>query len=119
MPMFSIPLSGLNASSNALSVISNNLANINTVGYKDQSASFKDLFYQTIGATGSGDPTQIGAGATIGAISTNFTNGSFDTSGVSTDVAITGEGFFTTQKDGALSFTRNGHFTVQTNGELD
>jgi flagellar hook protein FlgE len=119
MPMFSIPLSGLNASSDALSVISNNLANINTVGYKDQSASFKDLFYQTIGATGSGDPTQIGAGATVGSISTNFTNGSFDTSGIPTDVAITGEGFFTTQKDGALSFTRNGHFTVQSNGELD
>jgi flagellar hook protein FlgE len=117
--MFSTPLSGLNASSNALSVISNNLANLNTVGYKEQTASFQDLFYQTIGATGGGNPTQIGAGSTIGSISSNFTNGSFDTSGVSTDVAITGEGFFVTQKDGALSFTRNGHFTVQNNGELD
>jgi flagellar hook protein FlgE len=117
--MFSIPLSGLNASSNALSVISNNLANLNTVGFKDQTASFQDLFYQTVGATGAGNPTQIGAGSGIGSISTNFTNGSFDTSGVPTDVAITGEGFFVTQKDGALSYTRNGHFTIQSDGELD
>jgi flagellar hook protein FlgE len=119
MPMFSTPLSGLNAASNALSVISNNLANINTVGYKEQTASFQDLFYQNIGDTGAGNPIQIGAGSTVGAVTSNFTNGSFDTSGVSTDVAITGEGFFVTQKDGALSFSRNGHFTVQSNGELD
>ena len=119
MPMFSTPLSGLDASSNALSVISNNLANLNTVGFKEQTASFQDLYYQNIGATGAGNPIQVGAGSTVGAVTSNFTNGSFDTSGVPTDVAISGEGFFVTEKDGALAYTRNGHFTVQSNGELD
>ena len=119
MPMFSTPLSGLNASSNALSVISNNLANLNTVGFKEQTASFEDLFYQNIGATGGGNPIQVGAGSAVGAVTSDFTNGNFDTSGVPTDVAITGEGFFVTQKDGALGFTRNGHFTLQSDGELD
>lgn len=119
MPMFSIPLSGLDASSDALSVISNNLANLNTVGYKEQTASFSDLFYQTISATGAGDPVQLGAGTAVNSVSTTFTNGSIDNSGVPTDVAISGTGYFITQKAGALSYTRNGHFTLQTNGELD
>ncbi len=118
MPMFSIPLSGLNAASSALSVISNNLSNLNTVGFKKQDASFEDLFYQTIGATGAGDPMQQGAGVSVGSISSTFTNGSLDTSGVATDVAITGKGFFVTQENGALSYTRDGHFTVDAAGQL-
>jgi len=119
MPMFSIPLSGLDSSSEALTVISNNLANLNTVGFKKQNASFQDLFYQTIGNTGSGDPTQIGAGAGVGSITTNFVDGSLNTSGVSTDVAITGNGFFVAQKpNGELQFTRDGHFAVSLDGTL-
>ncbi|HTR67823.1 MAG TPA: flagellar hook protein FlgE [Terriglobales bacterium] len=119
MPMFSIPLSGLDSASEALTVISNNLANLNTVGYKKQDTSFKDLFYQTIGNTGSGDPTQIGAGAGVGSITTNFMDGSLNTSGVATDVAITGDGFFVTQKStGEQQYTRDGHFTVGLSGNL-
>jgi flagellar hook protein FlgE len=119
MPMFSIPLSGLDSASEALTVISNNLANLNTVGYKKQDTSFQDLFYQTIGNTGSGDPTQIGAGAGVGSITTNFVDGSLNTSGVATDVAITGNGFFVTQKqNGEMQFTRDGHFTVGLSGNL-
>ena len=56
MPTFSIPLSGLTSSSIALSSIANNLANLNTTGYKDQSIQFKDLFYQSLGTTGAGNP---------------------------------------------------------------
>ena len=52
MPTFSIPLSGLTASSTALATIANNLANLNTVGYKDARVLFRDLFYQTIGNNG-------------------------------------------------------------------
>jgi len=116
MPMFSIPLSGLDAASSALSVISNNLANLNTTGYKKQDASFKDLFYQTIGDTGAGDPVQMGAA--VSAISTKFTDGSLNTTGVATDVAITGNGFFVVQKNGEQLFTRDGHFTTDTAGNL-
>ena len=68
MPLFSIPLSGLLASSNALNVISNNLANLNTIGFKDEQANFQDLFYQTLGTTGAGNPIQMGAGSQIGSI---------------------------------------------------
>jgi flagellar hook protein FlgE len=118
MPMFSIPLSGLDAASSALSVISNNLANLNTTGYKKQDASFKDLFYQTIGDTGGGDPIQMGAGTAVDSISSKFTDGSLNTTGVATDVAVTGNGFFVTQRNGEQTFTRDGHFTTDTNGNL-
>lgn len=119
MPLFSIPLSGLTASSNALSVISNNLANLNTIGYKDEQANFKDLFYQTMGTTGAGDPMQIGAGAAVGSINANFNNGNVNNTGVPTNVAITGNGFFITQQDGGgLQFTRDGGFGVDPTGKL-
>ncbi len=65
MPSFSTSLSGLNANSEALSVIANNLANLNTVAYKGSSANFSDLFYQQVGTTGQGNPIQIGVGSTI------------------------------------------------------
>ena len=55
MPSFSIPLSGLDASSTELSVIANNLANLNTVGFKAQTTQFQDLFYQQIGTSGDGN----------------------------------------------------------------
>src|SRR3954465_10000241 len=100
MPVFSIPLSGLNSSSAALSTIANNLANLNTVGYKEARTQFKDLFYQTIGSTGSGDPVQTGAGSGVDAVSSNFTPGSVESTGVDSDVAIGGDGFFVVEKDG-------------------
>jgi len=118
MPMFSIPLSGLAASSDALSVIANNLANLNTTGFKDQEASFQDLFYQMIGNTGAGDPVQLGTGTEVGSVSTNFNDGSPDSTGVDTDAAITGNGFFVTQNNGVTEFTRDGQFAIGSTGEL-
>jgi flagellar hook protein FlgE len=118
MPVFSIPLSGLTASSTALSAIANNLANLNTVGYKQSRAMFRDLFYQTLGTSGSGNPIQIGAGAAIGAIATTFSPGSVESSGVPTDVAIMGDGFFVVEKDGITQYTRAGNFQVGSDGLL-
>ena len=119
MPSFSIPLSGLAASSNALNIISNNLANLNTVGFKDQSANFQDLFYQNIGNDGAGDPKQIGAGTSVGSVTTNYTNGSLQSTGVSSNAAITGSGFFVTeQANGTVQYTRAGDFTVNSTGLL-
>ena len=112
MPSFSIPLSGLTASSNALSTIANNLANLNTIGYKDQQARFSDLFYQTVGTNGAGDPIAQGAGTTIGSIPSLFTQGNVNPTGVATDVAINKGGFFIVQKNGAQSYTRAGNFEV-------
>jgi flagellar hook protein FlgE len=118
MPSFSIPLSGLSADSQALNAISNNLANLNTVGYKDTSMQFKDLFYQQIGSTGAGEPIAIGAGVTIGSNAGVFTQGSIENSGVHTDMAIQNEGFFVTNKNGLQEYTRAGNFTKAPNGDL-
>jgi flagellar hook protein FlgE len=119
MPLFSIPLSGLTASSDALNIISNNLANLNTVGFKDQQANFQDLFYQMLGTTGAGDPIQQGAGTEVGSVASNFTNGNLQATGIPTDVAITGNGFFVTKgSNGAFEFTRAGNFSVDAQGDL-
>jgi flagellar hook protein FlgE len=119
MASFSVALSGLSASEQALNVISNNLANLNTTGYKDQSANFQSLFYQSLGSDGGGEPIQVGAGVQVGSVSTNFTNGTVNNTGIASDVAISGNGFFVTQAtDGTLSYTRAGDFTVNAQGEL-
>jgi flagellar hook protein FlgE len=118
MPNFSIPLSGLQAASQTLSVISNNLANLNTVGYKASQASFRDLFYQSFGTNGANDPIQVGEGVAINSVTPIFTDGNLQSTGVNTDAAITGSGFFVTQKNGVLGFTRAGNFTVNDSGQL-
>ena len=118
MPLFSIPLSGLTASSTAMSAIANNLANLNTVGYKGSSTQFNDLFYQTLGLNGSGDPIQVGAGTGVSATSSDMNSGSVETTGVPTDVAIMGDGFFVVQQNGGTFYTRAGNFSVAADGAL-
>jgi len=119
MPNFSIPLSGLTAESTALSAIANNLSNQNTVGYKDTNVLFSDLFYQQLGTTGAGDPIQLGAGTEVGSMPSLFTQGSVESTGVNTDVAIQGSGFFVVQNaDGTLNYTRAGDFSVDNNNYL-
>jgi flagellar hook protein FlgE len=118
MPNFSIPLSGLTASDTALATISNNLANLNTTGYKDTTVNFQDLFYQLLGSNGSGDQLQVGAGASVSSINTNFSGGSVQGTGVDTDVAINGNGFFVVQNGSNTYYTRAGDFTQDSNGNL-
>jgi flagellar hook protein FlgE len=118
MPNFSIPLSGLDASNTALATISNNLANLNTVGYKDATVNFQDLFYQLLGSNGSGDDLQVGGGSSVASISTNFTSGSPESTGVDTDVAISGNGFFVVQDGSSTYYTRAGDFTQNSAGYL-
>lgn len=112
MPNFSIPLSGLTAEATALSAIANNLANQNTAGYKNTRVLFSDLFYQNLGTTGSGNPIQLGAGTQVGSLPSTFTQGSVTATGVPTDVAIQGSGFFVIQRGGVISYTRAGNFSV-------
>lgn len=118
MPSFSIPLSGLDSSSTELSVIANNLANLNTVGFKGQTAEFQDLFYQQIGTSGNGNAIQEGVGASVSDISSQLTQGSIQTTGVPTDVAIQGDGYFVVDDGGEALYTRAGNFSVGPNGEL-
>ncbi len=118
MPNFSIPLSGLDASNTALATISNNLANLNTTGYKDTTVNFQDMFYQMLGSNGAGDPLQLGSGTSVASIGTNFSGGSVQNTGVNTNVAITGNGFFVVQNGSNTYYTRAGDFTQDSNGYL-
>jgi flagellar hook protein FlgE len=118
MGSFSTALSGLNSASVDLSVISNDLANMNTIGYKSTDANFQDLFYQQVGSSAAGNPQQVGSGTTIGSISSQFTEGTISATGVPTDVAIDGQGFFVVNKGGEQEFTRAGNFSIASNGEL-
>jgi flagellar hook protein FlgE len=118
MPAFSTSLSGLDSASQELSVIGNNLANLNTTGFKDQTVNFQDLFYQQLGSAGSGDPIQIGVGVGAGSISSNMTNGSVQSTGVASDVAIQGNGYFVLQGSGGPEYTRAGNFQVNAQGQL-
>jgi len=119
MASFSIPLSGLEVDSTALNTIANDLSNMNTTAFKAQTTNFSDLFYQQIGSSGSGDPIQVGAGVKVATNSTDFTQGSYNTSGMSaSDMAIDGNGFFIVNDGGMNLYTRDGSFSQDTNGHL-
>ncbi|HEY2858564.1 MAG TPA: flagellar hook protein FlgE [Terracidiphilus sp.] len=118
MPSFFIPLTGLNADSWALNTIANNLANMNTTGFKAGTAEFSDLFYQEIGATGSGDPIQSGGGTRIAGVSTDFSSGTANWTGMSTDVALQGNGFFIVSDGQNQYLTRDGNFSLDASGNL-
>jgi len=115
----STALSGLNAAESALQTISNNLANMNTDGYKSQSTTFADLFYQAYGNSGSGNPIQTGLGVQVTGMSQDFSNGAVASTGISSNMALSGPGFFVVQDaDGAQTYTRNGDFTTNSSGQL-
>ena len=118
MASFYIPLTGLNADSTALNTIANNLANMNTTGYKSQSVNFSDLFYQQIGEAGCGDPIQRGSGTQVCSIETDFSNGSPNTTNVNTNVALQGSGFFVVGTGSNTLLTRDGDFSLDLNGNL-
>jgi flagellar hook protein FlgE len=119
MASFSIPLTGLEADSTALNTIANNLANMNTTGFKSQTTTFGDLLYQQIGGSGSGDEIQVGSGVKVATNTTDFSTGSISSTGVSTDAAIDGDGFFVLDSGGGQLYTRNGTFQLSPNGTLE
>jgi flagellar hook protein FlgE len=115
----STALSGLNAAESALQTISNNLANMNTDGYKSQSTTFADLFYQAHGNSGSGNPIETGLGVQVTGTSQDFSNGAVASTGVSSNMALSGAGFFVVKNAaGAQTYTRNGDFTTNSAGQL-
>jgi flagellar basal-body rod protein FlgG len=118
---------GMVAQQYNLDVIANNLANINTTGFKQQRAEFQDLMYQTFQSSGantgqaSSSPVavQIGLGSSFSANAINFAPGPLQATGNPLDVAINGDGFFQVQKgDGQIAYTRDGSFKRDSNGLL-
>lgn len=118
---------GLTAQDASLRTISNNLANVSTVGFKKDRAVFQDLFYQIDRQPGSqsSQTTQLASGLQLGTgvktVGTQkmFTNGTLQITSQSTDVAINGRGFFQVlSPDGSLNYSRDGQFHLDPNGQL-
>ncbi|HJW71225.1 MAG TPA: flagellar hook protein FlgE [Geothrix sp.] len=115
-------LSGLATNASALNVIGNNLSNINTVGFKGSSSTFRDIFSASLGGVstqGNGNPIQFGLGVQVNSVSQDFSQSSFQGTGNALDMAIQGNGFFTLQTpDGRQVFSRAGNFTRNNDGYL-
>src|SRR6202140_1348204 len=108
---FSTALSALNATTTAIDVTGNNLANLNTAGFKANDVSFHDLVTQSLGA-GLGE-TQVGFGVGTPITLRQFSQGAIQSTGSPLDAAIQGEGFFViTNSSGAVQYTRGGNFQV-------
>jgi flagellar basal-body rod protein FlgG len=128
MRALSIGATGLAAQETNVNVISNNIANMNTIGYKRQVAEFQDLLYQDMeraGAQSSGTGTvvptgiQIGAGVETGAVSRINEQGALTQTSNQLDMAINGEGYFQVLlPSGETGYTRAGNFSVNQNGQL-
>lgn len=118
-------ITGLRTHQQKLDVVANNLANMNTVGFKAQSATFSDLMYNTVRtgstseASGGINPQSIGTGVQMAQISRRFTQGALQSTGEVLDFAIQGDGFFTLKgQAGEDVFTRAGSFALDGNGRL-
>ena len=110
-------LSGLNSASKALDVISNNVANSNTIGFKSGRAEFSDVYAAALNGAAAG--VQVGIGSAIGAVTQSFSQGNITTTNNPLDVAINGNGFFRLAAgDGTVAYTRNGQFDVSKDGYL-
>lgn len=115
MGAFSIALTGLNAATTALNVVGNNLANLNTVGFKDVTTNFTDLVSQAIGA----GTSQVGEGVSAPITDAQFLQGSIQLTNGSFDAAIEGNGFFVVQNPaGTTEYTRAGNFQLAPDGTL-
>jgi len=118
---------GMNVQQLNMDTISNNLANVNTTGFKKARAEFQDLLYQTVNLAGTGSSAssslpsgiQIGHGAKLQSMVRQYSTGNLRQTGNRFDLAIEGDGFFrVTQPDGSLAYTRDGAFTTDQNGAL-
>lgn len=119
-------ITGLRTHQQQLDIVANNLANMNTIAFKAQTATFSDLIYQNV-RTGSGntetggeiDPQSIGTGVQLSRISRRFSQGPLQSTGEIFDFAIQGDGFFTLMgQQGENVFTRDGSFTLDSEGRL-
>ncbi|HHL39194.1 MAG TPA: flagellar hook protein FlgE [Deltaproteobacteria bacterium] len=107
-------ISGLNANMKSLSVIGNNVANVNTIGFKTSRPTFADVLSQS--ATGSS--SDVGLGVTLNSIQQLFTQGAFETTSSPLDMAISGDGFFILKNSAGTFYSRAGQFSLDKNGYI-
>jgi flagellar hook protein FlgE len=119
-------VSGLRTNQLMMDVVGNNIANVNTVGYKSSAAVFADVLSQTLngaglgqlGVSGGTNPAQVGLGVRLQAIETSFAQGATQLTGNATDMAIQGDGMFVVNEAGTQEYTRAGSFTLDAQGQL-
>ncbi|HEX3002563.1 MAG TPA: flagellar hook protein FlgE [Angustibacter sp.] len=118
-------ISGLRANQTMMDVVGNNIANVNTAGFKTSNTVFQDTLSQLVqgasaptGARGGTNPAQIGLGVRVAAITTNFNPGAAQSTGRSSDVMIQGDGFFVERSGNQQLFTRNGALSFDATGRL-
>lgn len=118
-------VSGLRNHQTRMDVIGNNIANVNTVAFKASRVTFKEAFAQLLqgasrppGQAGGINPIQIGSGMNIGSIDQLFTQGSLESTGQNTDLAIQGDAFFVLSDGSRRVYTRAGNFQLDANGKL-
>jgi flagellar hook protein FlgE len=117
MPSFATALTGLESNNTALNTIANNLTNMSTIGYKDQTEQFSTLFYQQLNSGVNGG-VQVGVGTQIATTETDFSNGSPTPTAQATDMALQGNGFFVINDHGQQEITRAGDFVLSQSGAL-
>jgi flagellar hook protein FlgE len=118
-------ISGLGAHQQMLDVTANNIANVNTTGYKGSHTVFEDTLSQTLqgaggpsGNSGGTNAEQIGLGVQLAGTELNFTQGASQSTGVTSNMLINGDGFFMIDKNGQQLYTRAGNFTLDAQGNL-
>ncbi|MCX7885541.1 MAG: flagellar hook-basal body complex protein [Caloramator sp.] len=118
-------VSGMKSQQTKLDVIGNNIANVNTPGFKGARVTFKDMLSQTLqgasapaGGRGGTNPKQAGLGVSVAAVDTNMNQGAFQPTGYSTDFAIEGNGFFVISDGVETKYTRDGSFSIDKDGFL-
>ena len=118
-------VSGLRSHQTMMDTIGNNIANVNTVGYKSSTVVFSDMLSQILSGAaapapmqGGQNPAQVGLGVRLAGTTTNFTQGSVQATGRATDLAIQGDGFFIVNSGGVQHYTRAGAFNFDALGQL-
>jgi len=118
-------VTGLLAHQRRMDVVANNIANVNTIGYRSSRVLFQDLFSQTLNGgtpptatSGGTNGSQVGLGVSVGAIEVNYGQGSLFSTGVSSDLAIQGSGFFVLSNGTTRFYTRDGTFALNSQGVL-
>ena len=120
-----IGITGVSSHQTRMNVISNNISNVNTTGYKGERANFADVMSRTLSGGGpqraqiaATNPSQSGLGVGIGSIDTIQQQGTLQMTGIETDLAVDGEGYFVVSDGDQRFFTRDGTFAFDTNGRL-
>jgi flagellar basal-body rod protein FlgG len=110
---------GMVAQQASMDVIANNLANVNTAGYKSRNLAFQDLLYENLGSRqASREGAQVGMGVAPGRTILDLSQGNFSDTDSPTNMAIDGNGFFQVQVGSQIAYTRDGNFSLDANGQL-